>query len=98
MEIIAVKTSVGEEVVAELVSESETFYVLRRARVLVMQPQADGSVQVGMMPFLVCANNAETQSESDINLHKSFVLAAPTEVPEPLQKAYLKNVSPLALV
>lgn len=97
-EVIAVKTVSNEEVVATLVSEEDDHFILEKPRSLVMQQMQDGSVSLGMLPFMASANNPEFTTESSVKLHKKDIMAEVVSVPEPLVKAYLQNVSPIQLV
>lgn len=99
-DVIAVKTVSNEEVVATIVEDNDTlgYYILNKPRALVMQQAPDGSVSLGMLPFMASANNPEFTTESDIKLHKKDIMSEVLEVPEPLAKSYLQAVSGIALV
>lgn len=97
-EVIAVKTVSNEEVVAKLSSEQDDHFVLEKARVLVMQQMQDGSVSLGMLPFMASANNPEFTTESDVKLYKKDIMGEVLSVPEALEKAYLQQVSGIKLV
>jgi len=96
--VIAIKTTSNEEVVATLVTEEEDFIILQKPRALVMQQGHDGTVSLGMLPFMASANNPEFTTESDVKLYKKDIMSEVLEVPEPLAKAYLQQVSGIALV
>ncbi len=68
--VIAVKTTSNEEVVASVVEDNEDHYILGKARSLVMQQNQDGSVSLGMLPFMASANNPEFASECNVKLYK----------------------------
>ncbi len=97
-DVIAVKTISAEEIIAQVVEDNEDHYILGKARVLVMQQAADGSVALGMLPFMASANNPEYTTESDVKLHKKDIISEVVEVPEPMVKGYLQQVSGIALV
>jgi hypothetical protein len=97
-EVIAIKTTSNEEVVAKLVSTEDDHLVLEKPRALVMQQMQDGTVSLGMLPFMASANNPEFTTESDVKLYKKDIMAEVVAVPEPLAKAYLGNVSGIQLV
>lgn len=96
--VIAVKTTSNEEVVATVVKEEEDYYILSKARSLVMQQGQDGSVSLGMLPFMASANNPEFTTESNVKLYKKDIMGEVESVPEPLVNAYLKTVSNIQLV
>jgi len=96
--VIAVKTVSNEEVVAKLIGEESDCLILEKPRALVMQQMQDGSVSLGMLPFMASANNPEFTTESDVKLYKKDIMAEVVEVPEPLAKAYLQQVSGIQLV
>ena len=97
-DVIAVKTTSNEEVVATIVKNEEDHYILEKPRALVMQQAPDGSVSLGMLPFMASANNPEFTTESDVKLYKKDIMSEVTNVPEPLAKAYLQQVSSIQLV
>ncbi len=98
-EVIAFKTTSNEEVVATLVEDNGDHLILGKARVLVMQQSTtDGSVSLGMLPFMASANNPDFMSESDIKMYKKDIIAEPVSVPDGLAKAYTKSVSPIEIV
>lgn len=97
-DVIAIKTNSNEEVVATIVGENDDHYILQKPRALVMQQAADGSVSLGMLPFMASANNPEFTTESDVKLYKKDIMSEVLEVPEPLAKSYLQAVSGIALV
>ena len=97
-DVIAVKTTSNEEVVATLVSEESDCFILEKPRALVMQQMQDGNVSLGMLPFMASANNPEFTVESDVKLYKKDIMSEVLEVPEPLAKAYLQQVSGIQLI
>lgn len=96
--VIAVKTTSNEEVVGTLTGEADDHYILEKPRSLVMQQMQDGSVSLGMLPFMASANNPEYTTESKVKLYKKDIMAEVVSVPESLVKAYLQSVSPIQLV
>ena len=96
--VLAVKTTSNEEVLAVVVSEEEDHFILSKPRALVMQQMQDGSVSLGMLPFMASANNPEFTTESDVKLYKKDIMGEVMETPEPLAKAYLQQVSGIQLV
>ena len=62
-EIVTIKLTSGEEVLAKLVEDGPLFYKLSRPMVLSMGPQG-----IGMIPYLLTAN-----PDKDIKLFKSTV-------------------------
>lgn len=99
--VIAVKTISNEEVVAELVVESgkpTNTITLKRPRGLVMQQASDGTVSIGMLPFMASANNPDFETEANVVLQKSAIMAEVIEVPEALANAYLAQFSGIELV
>jgi len=65
-EVITLKLTSGEEIVAKLVEESDTFYKLSRPMVIGM-----GSKGPGLMPYLFTVN-----PQKDIKLLKNTVTVA----------------------
>jgi len=95
--VLALKTISGEEVIATLVEDNSTYYMLERARVLVMQQSPDGSVSLGMLPFMVSANNPEFTTETTVKMLKTAIMSEVTTVPQPMIDAYLQQVSDIVL-
>lgn len=64
-EVVSIKLSSGEEIVAKLVEEIENFYVVAKPLVLSMSQQG-----IGMIPFLFTVNQ-----DKDIKVNKDSVIA-----------------------
>ena len=62
-EIVTIKLTSGEELIAKLIEETDTHYKLGRPMVLSMTQQG-----IGMMPYLFTVN-----PEKDVKLNKSTV-------------------------
>jgi hypothetical protein len=62
-EVVTIKLTSGEEVLAKLVEDGPMFYKLNRPMVLSMGPQG-----IGMIPYMLTAN-----PDKDIKLFKSTV-------------------------
>lgn len=62
-EVVTIKLTSGEELIAKLVEEADTHYKLGRPMVLSMTQQG-----IGMMPYLFTVN-----PEKDVKLNKSTV-------------------------
>ncbi len=97
-EVLAIKTVSNEEVIATIEEEYDDYYILGKPRALVMQQAQDGSVSLGMLPFMVSANNTETATEYNVKLYKKDIMAEPVQVPNGLATAYLKSVSTIELL
>jgi hypothetical protein len=68
-EIVTIKLTSGEELVAKLVEDTGSFYKLAKPLVLTMSQQG-----IGMVPYLFTVS-----SDKDVNLNKSTVtVIAPT--------------------
>ena len=79
-DVIAVKTVSNEEVVATIVSEEDDHYILEKPRALVMQQAPDGSVSLGMLPFMASANNPEFTTE-DYLFDTLNIISAKSQMP-----------------
>ena len=97
MEITVVKLVSGEEVIGKLEEKTDDYIVLGNARSLMMQQGPDGQVGLGMVPFMPSADNPATDAESDIKIYSQFIMAKPMAIPSPLEEAYLRSTSKIAL-
>ena len=97
MEVRVLKLVSGEEVIGKVEKNEDDFIVLGNARSLMMQQTGDGQVGLGMVPFMPSADNPATDSESDVKIYKQFIMAEPIAVPSPLEDAYLRSTSKIAL-
>jgi len=61
MSVQAFKMITGEDVVAEVVGESDTFLHTRNPAVVIMQRAEDGRIGVGLQPLVPIAKNGEVQ-------------------------------------
>jgi len=96
-EILAVKTISAEEVIATIVENNDDHYIIEKARVLVMQQDNKGNVNLGMLPFMVSSNDPELTTEANIRLNKKDIISEVIGVPQALQTAYLQQVSGIVL-
>lgn len=69
MTVKAAKLISGEEVIGEVVNETEKFLTLKHPVVVALQPTADGRVGMGFLPFMPYVNEPVT-----IPLDKVIVL------------------------
>ena len=97
MDIIVVKLVSGEEVIGKLEKESDDFVELGNARSLMMQQGPDGQVGLGMVPFMPSADNPTTEIESNVQIYRQFIMARPVTVPKPLEDAYIRSTSKIAV-
>lgn len=98
MNVLVFKLTSGEEVIGTEVSETTDTYTLGKARVLIMQQGHDGSIGLGMIPFMPSANDPEAETERDVEINKEFIMARPVSVPKSLEDAYLRSTSVVKLV
>jgi len=97
--VITFKTTSSEEVIASLVEEKEDYIILERARVLVMQQTPEGHIGLGMLPFMVSAENPEFKTEGNVKLYRKCIMCElEKEPPAGLVKAYLAQFSKIQLV
>jgi hypothetical protein len=61
MSVQAFKMITGEDVVAEVVSESDTKLHTKNPAVVIMQRAEDGRIGVGLQPLVPIAKNGEVQ-------------------------------------
>jgi len=98
LKIIAIKTTIGEEVIAKIKEDNIDHLILEDPRVLMMQQMQDGGIQIGMVPFLVSSTDPENKSESDIKLYKKDIMAEVLNVSSQLEKQYREQVTGIVLV
>ena len=97
-DVMSIKLISSEEIITKVKEKNEDFWVLSSPRVLVTQQMPDGSFALGMMPFMVSANNQEFSSESDVKLYVKNIMCEVLNVPDSLEKAYLEQISGIQLV
>lgn len=86
-EVVTIKTSGGEEIVAKLVEETTTHYKVSRPMVLTMGPQG-----VGMIPYMLTVG-----PNVDVPFHKdSIMVILPTD--KGAADQYTQNVTGIKLV
>lgn len=86
-EVITLKLTSGEEIVAKLESETDTHYKLSRPQVIGMGPQGPG-----LMPYLFTVN-----PEKHVSLLKSTVTVA-EGTDEAFAKQFLESTTGIKLV
>lgn len=86
-EVITLKLTSGEEIVAKMVEETDKYYKLSKPMVIGM-----GQKGPGLMPYLFTVN-----PDKDVKLHKTTVtLAEATD--EAFAKQFLESISGIKLV
>ena len=86
-EVITLKLTSGEEIVAKLVEETDTHYKLSKPMVIGMGPKGPG-----LMPYLFTVH-----PDKDVSLHKqTVVIAEPTDAE--FGKQFLESTSGIKLV
>lgn len=85
-EVITLKLTSGEELVAKLVEETDTYYKLSKPQVIGMGPQGPG-----LMPYLFTVN-----PDKEVKLLKTTVtVAEPTD--EGFAKQFIQSTTGIAL-
>ncbi len=85
-EIVSIKTTGGEEMIAKLVEESDSHYKLNRPMSLSMSAQG-----IGMIPFMLTANH-----DKDLKLQKLVVSAIET-TDKQFADAYIQQTTGIKL-
>jgi hypothetical protein len=86
-EVITLKLTSGEELIAKLVEETDTYYKLSRIQVIGMGPKGPG-----LMPYLFTVS-----PNADIRLQKSTVTVAEA-TDEAFAKQFLESTTGIALI
>ena len=86
-EVITLKLTSGEELIAKLVEETDTYYKLSRIQVIGMGPKGPG-----LMPYLFTVS-----PDADVRLQKSTVTVAEA-TDEAFAKQFLESTTGIALV
>jgi len=85
-EVITLKLTSGEELIAKLVEETDTYYKLSRIQVIGMGPKGPG-----LMPYLFTVS-----PDADVRLQKSTVTVAEA-TDEAFAKQFLESTTGIAL-
>jgi hypothetical protein len=85
-EVITIKLTSGEEIVAKLVEETDTYYKLSHPQVIAQGPKG-----VGLMPYLFTVH-----PDKDVKINKPVSLAEPTD--SDFAKQFLEATSGIQLV
>jgi hypothetical protein len=86
-EVITLKLTSGEELIAKLVEETDTYYKLSRIQVIGMGPKGPG-----LMPYLFTVS-----PDADVRLQKSTVTVAEA-TDEAFAKQFLESTTGIALI
>jgi hypothetical protein len=86
-EVITLKLTSGEELIAKLIEETDTYYKLSRIQVIGMGPKGPG-----LMPYLFTVS-----PNTDVKLQKSTVTVAEA-TDETFAKQFLESTTGIALV
>ena len=86
-EVITLKLTSGEELIAKLVEETDTSYKLSRIQVIGMGPKGPG-----LMPYLFTVS-----PDADVRLQKSTVTVAEA-TDEAFAKQFLESTTGIALI
>ena len=86
-EVITLKLTSGEELIAKLVEETDTYYKISRIQVIGMGPKGPG-----LMPYLFTVS-----PNADVKLSKSTVTVAEA-TDEAFAKQFLESTTGIALI
>ena len=95
MDIVTIKLTSGEEVIARLKENTESHITLNTPRLMILtEGQQPGSLTLQLMPWLYgCDQDGDTPP-----LDKAGILAMNTRVPKQLEDRYLDETSSIQLV
>ena len=85
-EVVTLKLTSGEEIVAKLVEDGAVYYKLKNPQVIGMGPKGPG-----LMPYLFTVN-----PRTEVNLHKSTVTVAEA-TDEQFAKQFIESTTGIAL-
>ena len=81
----------GEEIIAKVVSENETTYLVSDVRTLVMQPTGPGQMGIALVPWVA------TMADQELPLKKTHVMVENKNVPKQLEDGYLQETTGIQL-
>jgi hypothetical protein len=92
IKVLLAKLTSGEEIIARIDEEMDTYYVISKARLLMVNQQPNGQMGMGMIPWLMGA------PESSIRLEKNMISGKVMgEIPKELEDSYLQQTSNIHL-
>ena len=92
MDVRSFKLQTGQELVAELVRETSTGYVIKNPLVAHMMPDGSGGVQLGFAPWSLIH-----KSDVEIDLFDPGLLARPIELEQQVADSYIQQQTGLIL-
>ena len=92
MEVRSFILTTGQEMIAQLVQENPSSYVIRNPLVAHMMRGADGQPTLGFAPWYVL--HADNQ---DIELFSHALISKPVEIEPDVSKSYIENTTGVAL-
>ena len=90
MNVITLKLINGDEIIGREISNSSNEITLTKVFVLRLHQGPDGSVGVGMMPWMI-------SEDGEITIHRRNILAGPFIPPSDMERGYLSQSSGLQL-
>ncbi len=90
MNVITLKLINGDEIIGREVSNSTDEIVLTKVFVLRLHQGPDGSVGVGMMPWMI-------SEDGEIEFDRRNILAGPFNPPHDMERGYLSQSSGIKL-
>lgn len=85
-EVITIKLTSGEEIVAKLIEETDAYYKVSTPQVIAQGPKG-----IGLMPYLFTVH-----PEKEIKINKPVAIAEPTDAD--FAKQFLQATTSIALV
>jgi hypothetical protein len=89
--IVCIKLVTGEEIIGKYCDKGDTGIILDRPFIMIMQPNAQGVQELGMMPYCISA------SESKIWFNIEHVAAGPATVSKNFEEGYLHHTSGISI-
>ena len=96
------KLLTSEEIVANVVRETDDYFVLDKPRLCAMQQGNDDKGNPGnylvLLPWIMYATDPTTKTEKDIKLYKRSIAGESMGVPGIMEKEYLSVTTSIQLV
>lgn len=91
VEVVALKLSTSEELVARVVKRGDKTIILDKPRAIALMPGQQGQMGMTLIPFMA------SNQDGEITLNNSHVVAE-TKPAKDLEDGYLQNTSGIQLV
>ncbi len=101
-ELKLLKLFTSEEVIAQVLEDTDEYYILHKPRLCAMQQGKGADGKVGnylvLLPWIMYATDPTTKTEQDIKMYKRVIAGESIEIPDAIDKEYVAVTTNIQMI